>query len=181
MFLCEPCNKKYKNRNGLAYHMQRCKGTKPVKAENNSSSDEQTTVRCEKCGNWSHSENTPEANNSLFYCSDCKQESSQIEEKLLQCLLDTDASKSPASSDKDAMDVDYSQDSPASNDAKDADVWDDFDMDKWNDESSTWNMSDLNILPPSLLFSDNNTSPLEPTPSSQDWFQFANLQDDYEP
>ncbi|EPB83828.1 hypothetical protein HMPREF1544_09402 [Mucor circinelloides 1006PhL] len=26
-YFCEPCNKKYKNRNGLAYHMERCKYT----------------------------------------------------------------------------------------------------------------------------------------------------------
>ncbi|KAK4518749.1 uncharacterized protein ATC70_008971 [Mucor velutinosus] len=26
-YVCEPCNKKYKNRNGLAYHMERCKYT----------------------------------------------------------------------------------------------------------------------------------------------------------
>lgn len=24
-FLCEPCNKQYKNKNGLMYHLQRCK------------------------------------------------------------------------------------------------------------------------------------------------------------
>ncbi|KAL0576908.1 hypothetical protein ABG067_008878, partial [Albugo candida] len=28
VYVCEPCNKKYKNRNGLAYHLERCKYTK---------------------------------------------------------------------------------------------------------------------------------------------------------
>ncbi|ORE22744.1 hypothetical protein BCV71DRAFT_285116 [Rhizopus microsporus] len=32
-FLCEPCNKKYKNRNGLTYHLERCKNNGPYTKE----------------------------------------------------------------------------------------------------------------------------------------------------
>ncbi|KAI9475588.1 MAG: hypothetical protein EXX96DRAFT_620082 [Benjaminiella poitrasii] len=42
-YVCEPCNKKYKNRNGLAYHLERCKhAIKPSTEDgiSNSNSDE---------------------------------------------------------------------------------------------------------------------------------------------
>ncbi|KAI8979553.1 hypothetical protein BDF20DRAFT_516389 [Mycotypha africana] len=36
VFICEPCHKKYKNRNGLAYHLERCKYSKhPIATSTN--------------------------------------------------------------------------------------------------------------------------------------------------
>ncbi|OBZ90642.1 hypothetical protein A0J61_01312 [Choanephora cucurbitarum] len=40
VYVCEPCNKKYKNRNGLAYHLERCKNKSSEKEENKESSSQ---------------------------------------------------------------------------------------------------------------------------------------------
>ncbi|KAI8065373.1 uncharacterized protein B0P05DRAFT_554091 [Gilbertella persicaria] len=104
VYVCEPCNKRYKNRNGLAYHMERCKNTPKNTTEkeesNNSSSsssssssqsdshriqcncgqntdDTMNMIQCEKCRLWLHSEcvGLSEEEEDAFYCSKCKEQS----------------------------------------------------------------------------------------------------------
>ncbi|KAI8987040.1 hypothetical protein BDB01DRAFT_849192 [Pilobolus umbonatus] len=53
-FVCEPCNKKYKNRNGLSYHLERCKNIDKHTKENTSCYcsqpiDDTNTVQCDNC------------------------------------------------------------------------------------------------------------------------------------
>ncbi|KAG2199713.1 hypothetical protein INT47_012849 [Mucor saturninus] len=101
VYVCEPCHKKYKNRNGLAYHLQRCKNSSSNKDEEDKSesiincicsqnTDEHgTMVQCDKCRIWLHSECvglTEEALDDSFHCANCKE---RIEKDLLQTLIDT--------------------------------------------------------------------------------------------
>lgn len=105
VYVCEPCHKKYKNRNGLAYHLQRCKNSSKD-GEDKANGDESvincicsqntdehgTMVQCDKCRIWLHSECvglTEEALDDSFHCANCKE---QIGKDLLQTLIDTQIS-----------------------------------------------------------------------------------------
>lgn len=112
VYVCEPCNKKYKNRNGLAYHMERCKYTKKPTQDNQQSGKEtslincicsqknaETTamVQCDKCRTWLHSECvglSEDACEEGYNCAKCKEaaESTRVGKDLLQCLLEAQAS-----------------------------------------------------------------------------------------
>lgn len=100
VYVCEPCNKKYKNRNGLAYHLERCKNAKST--TNNSSNEEEkpssqpeqhsnnidcicsqandentAMIQCEKCRHWSHADCVGISEDKLeesFCCSKCKEQ-----------------------------------------------------------------------------------------------------------
>ncbi|ORY91159.1 hypothetical protein BCR43DRAFT_498602 [Syncephalastrum racemosum] len=58
VYLCEPCNKRYKNRNGLAYHIKRCKFAEEetVYCSHCSASNDEggTMVQCDDCLGWLH-------------------------------------------------------------------------------------------------------------------------------
>lgn len=95
MYVCEPCHKKYKNRNGLGYHLQRCKYRVKEESEEGSNNSEEsvincictqntdehgTMVQCDKCQVWLHSECvglTEDALDELFYCGKCKESPKQ--------------------------------------------------------------------------------------------------------
>ncbi|KAI9025278.1 hypothetical protein CLU79DRAFT_744854 [Phycomyces nitens] len=68
-FVCEPCNKRYKNRNGLTYHMDRCKSRsaimvkQEIEEENNAiilcicdkaKEDRGMMIQCDQCRVWLH-------------------------------------------------------------------------------------------------------------------------------
>ncbi|CEP08085.1 hypothetical protein [Parasitella parasitica] len=83
-YVCEPCNKKYKNRNGLAYHLERCKNADKTKQLQTSREQQQqqqqqqqqhqyeesnlvvccqqqsvekmALVQCDRCHSWAHSD-----------------------------------------------------------------------------------------------------------------------------
>jgi hypothetical protein len=119
VYVCEPCNKKYKNRNGLAYHMERCKNTKKPTQDNQHTGKEanqsqesiincicsqkndeaMTMVQCDKCRTWLHSECVGLSEDALedsYYCARCKVDESSdsncVGKDLLQCLLEAQAS-----------------------------------------------------------------------------------------
>ncbi|KAI8885600.1 hypothetical protein K501DRAFT_331778 [Backusella circina FSU 941] len=64
-FICEPCNKKYKNRNGLAYHQERCKYRKEQQRQQQDDNNihciclfptavTKPLVECKKCNTFLH-------------------------------------------------------------------------------------------------------------------------------
>ncbi|KAG0173512.1 hypothetical protein DFQ28_008216 [Apophysomyces sp. BC1034] len=89
-FVCEPCNKKYKNRGGLAYHLDRCKfrvqeddaATRDVEDPNaivncicdNPAEDSGMMVQCDDCKAWLHFECTGVREDALddnYRCPRC--------------------------------------------------------------------------------------------------------------
>ncbi|KAI9247390.1 hypothetical protein EDC94DRAFT_664603 [Helicostylum pulchrum] len=103
VYVCEPCHKKYKNRNGLSYHLQRCKYRTKEEKEGSGLQEESvincictqntdehgTMVQCDKCQIWLHSECvglTEDALDDAFHCASCKE---KISTDLLQSLIDT--------------------------------------------------------------------------------------------
>ncbi|KAI9323700.1 hypothetical protein BX666DRAFT_2108574, partial [Dichotomocladium elegans] len=76
VFVCEPCGKRYKNRNGLTYHLDRCRYRQEEEENsqqqdelldedhvneidcicNTSTKDRGTVIQCEKCQTWQHTE-----------------------------------------------------------------------------------------------------------------------------
>ncbi|KAI8644548.1 hypothetical protein BD408DRAFT_413252 [Parasitella parasitica] len=120
-YVCEPCNKKYKNRNGLAYHLERCKNSDKIKQLQPSQEQEQqheesnhhvvccqqqnsekmALVQCDGCHSWAHSDCVDLADDTLedsFYCPGCKEnrhdvsQANQVGRNLLKCLLEAQAS-----------------------------------------------------------------------------------------
>ncbi|CAO3611064.1 unnamed protein product [Mucor hiemalis] len=120
VYLCIPCEKKYKNRNGLAYHLERCKYTAKQEEEQTSqngdnvincvcsqNTDEHgTMVQCDKCRVWLHSECvglTDDNSDEVYHCNTCKESNNNYTTKsgtstspndLLQSLLDAQQSQS---------------------------------------------------------------------------------------
>jgi hypothetical protein len=57
-FLCEPCNKKYKNRNGLTYHLVRCKNNGPFNNREEDELQSQQSVQSAQSVTSAQSQNT---------------------------------------------------------------------------------------------------------------------------
>ncbi|KAL0092413.1 hypothetical protein J3Q64DRAFT_1718865 [Phycomyces blakesleeanus] len=88
-FVCEPCNKRYKNRNGLTYHLDRCKSRSAilVKQEieeeknaiimcicDNAKEDRGMMIQCDQCRVWLHMDCTglnEGALDDIYSCPRC--------------------------------------------------------------------------------------------------------------
>ncbi|ORY97849.1 hypothetical protein BCR43DRAFT_490461 [Syncephalastrum racemosum] len=117
VYVCEPCNKKYKNRNGLQYHLERCKfrSSNTITEEDddethasdklNSSSDDNSQVdvncvcdnphenrghlmQCEECKMWLHLNCV----DSVFRCPRCraKRRDQENDDEEVDELIDSD-------------------------------------------------------------------------------------------
>lgn len=159
-FVCEPCNKRYKTRNGYSYHVERCKSRRSIRQCEvkiqcickDSELEKGTMIECNGCHRWLHTQCVgPILDESSYLCTKC-------------CYSDQD--KVIEAHDWMFMTEQDTQ---------------------WEDEFIT-NVQDW-ADPPSLLFSDNVSllddfssdiisSPLLP-PS--DWLHFANFEVDFQP
>ncbi|KAG0774687.1 hypothetical protein G6F57_005866 [Rhizopus arrhizus] len=79
-FICEPCNKHYKTRNGLAYHHERCKYRKTevkviIQCTCSNNSTEGTMIECTQCRTWLHmkcvQETVKQQQEDSFVCPRC--------------------------------------------------------------------------------------------------------------
>ncbi|KAI8885813.1 hypothetical protein K501DRAFT_331674 [Backusella circina FSU 941] len=91
VYVCEPCGKKYKNRNGLTYHLERCKNKvkkeEPAKSLNcicsqpSNKHDNASLIQCEKCRSLLHTEcmglTADVSTHNDFICPHCKDDSKQ--------------------------------------------------------------------------------------------------------
>ncbi|KAI7858454.1 hypothetical protein BDC45DRAFT_308728 [Circinella umbellata] len=179
-FICKDCNKKYKNRNGLVYHRDRCKQRKPIKPINCACGEKHPSdnlVQCETCHLYSHLEciglDENELNNEgAFHCPTCVLLPTQTTDKPYTDLSNTtmmqgqqqiweDFSMSPSSN------TTYTSSTPIS--------------DHVMTPSLYYSNSDLGLMTPSTT---SNTSVINtPSPSSQQsdsqWFDFANFDTDF--
>lgn len=82
-FICEPCNKKYKTRNGLAYHSERCKYKsiesnviiKCICQDDTTTNDSSTMIECVACNTWLHLRCVGSVTNEANYrCIRCTKE-----------------------------------------------------------------------------------------------------------
>ncbi|GAA5807324.1 hypothetical protein MFLAVUS_000682 [Mucor flavus] len=82
-FICEPCNKKYKTRNGLAYHLERCKYKsieskviiKCICQDDTTTNDSSTMIECVACNTWLHLRCVGSVTNEANYrCIRCTKE-----------------------------------------------------------------------------------------------------------
>jgi hypothetical protein len=98
VYVCEPCGKKYKNRNGLTYHLERCKNKvkkeEPTKllncicAQPSNDHDNTSLIQCEKCRSLLHTEcmglTSDVSTHNGFVCPHCKDDSNQQQQEQQQ-------------------------------------------------------------------------------------------------
>ncbi|KAI8144033.1 hypothetical protein BJV82DRAFT_608103 [Fennellomyces sp. T-0311] len=154
-YVCKDCNKKYKNRNGLVYHRDRCKQRKPDKAINCACGEKhqgQKLVQCEACHLWSHLEcigmDEAELNNEgPFHC--------------VTCLI-------PAEK-YNAEPCDTLMQGP---------IWEDFSLSpsSWTAATPSLYRGDMGLLTPATTVI-NTPSPIPHSDST--WFEFANFDTDF--
>lgn len=183
-FVCEPCNKKYKTRNGYSYHTERCKSRpiEPKKAAviqcicQESTSDNGTMVECINCNTWLHIKCVGIiTNESSYYCPRCNTQDGTITLSELCQAESNDFNFISLFPDES-----INEESVLSNT-------------QWEDEfTKTVIFNDWTPTeppPPSLLFSDNSSllddfssDLLSPTLLPQsDWLHFANFEVDFQP
>jgi hypothetical protein len=100
-YFCEPCNKKYKNRNGLAYHMERCKNSDKSKQ---SSQQQPKTQQQQQQQQEQREQQQQTESNSYAVC--CQQQSLE-NTPMIQC----DTCRSWLHSDCVGLSEDYLEDS----------------------------------------------------------------------
>ncbi|KAL0073280.1 hypothetical protein J3Q64DRAFT_1700941 [Phycomyces blakesleeanus] len=80
VFVCEPCNKRYKNRGGLIYHLDRCQYQLDKKEEDpvimhcvcdKPSEDSRERIQCDDCREWLHLDCITKPTTSEFHCPRC--------------------------------------------------------------------------------------------------------------
>ncbi|KAI9323452.1 hypothetical protein BX666DRAFT_61298 [Dichotomocladium elegans] len=174
LFCCKPCNKRYKNRSGLTYHLDRCKYQTPPGKENihcicgNVSQNGQTLVCCQTCQSWLHRSCVglkDKGDDAKYTCPRCPAAAQTTEQQLQHFpIMDGGADQQQL-------------------------LWSAAMLEGYN---SPWSMPDI----PSILFSDPLSMPDEDyglmTPTSnaslsdtpipqQDscWFDFADFDNDF--
>ncbi|KAI9271528.1 hypothetical protein BDA99DRAFT_500311 [Phascolomyces articulosus] len=180
-FICKDCKKKYKNRNGLVYHRDRCKQRKPIKPINCACGEKHAhdpLVQCETCHLYSHLEciglDENELNNEgAFHCPTC-------------ILVPTDKPYTDLSSTTVMQGQSHQ-------------IWEDFSMSPSSSMSNnTWTSSttpsltssssslgyhDVGLMTPSsnhTMMMMNTPSPsISSQQSDSQWFEFANFDTDF--
>lgn len=156
-FVCEPCNKKYKTRNGYTYHVERCKARlnskKVVIHCICQEEDMGTMIECIQCNTWLHIKCVGKiVDEASYQCPRC----------IKDCI----------SSCQDVL-VDGNEDWSSNT--------------QWEDEFTKHTGWPANTTsdPPSLMFSDNllddfsSELVLSPTLAQSDWLHFANFELDF--
>ncbi|KAG2194912.1 hypothetical protein INT47_010654 [Mucor saturninus] len=194
-FVCEPCNKRYKTRNGYSYHIERCKSRRqrlhrqpiegpPVTIQcvcSESGLEKGTMIECNTCHTWLHLQCVgPIVDESSFACTRCCPQDSNVRlsEMMLCAARDQDFNFMQLLGQKEDV----------------------LSNTQWEDEFTQQPTSTASFLqesccwttpmadPPSLLFSDN-LSLLDDFPSSEllspslpqsDWLHFANFEVDFQ-
>ncbi|PHZ09920.1 uncharacterized protein RHIMIDRAFT_40567 [Rhizopus microsporus ATCC 52813] len=171
-YSCEPCNKHYKTRNGLVYHLERCKHRKLevkviIQCVCSHNVTEGTMIECTQCHTWLHIKCVQPTEETTFVCPRC---------------LPAEDNKTEEDDSFDFSNL-FSEDSfNAFMDEQTAGLWgSDF-------NSTDWYNSTTDI--PSLLLSDNglmdgyptsellSSSNVPSSPLESDWLNFTNLDDD---
>ncbi|KAG2230438.1 hypothetical protein INT48_009184 [Thamnidium elegans] len=182
--ICEPCNKKYKTRNGLVYHSERCKYKsiesnviiKCICQDDTTTSDSSTMIECVACNTWLHikcvGSVTDEAN---YRCIRCTKEE-DVSSKIIK-LSELYPKIKEESTDYPYISL-FSDDEPLNT------LWED------GLTPSTVDFTDWQTETPCLLLSDDSSSHLNDFSSSEllspallpqsDWFHFANFELDFQ-
>lgn len=91
-YVCEPCNKKYKTRNGYQYHSERCKYLRFESTIANTviqcicedaTLENSTLIECTRCNTWLHSKcvNGSTLDESRFCCPRCLADVAEVDEE----------------------------------------------------------------------------------------------------
>ncbi|KAI9283262.1 hypothetical protein BY458DRAFT_530901 [Sporodiniella umbellata] len=175
LFKCEPCGKKYKTRNGLTYHLERCPLNKINCICQNEKRKGAMMVECSACHTWLHATCVEPVKEENYTCPRC----SQSEKESIQAAEESSPPLQP-SEEEDVLDFG----SILTDDAFHAFMeehtsgWDsEFNSVDW------YNTTDI----PSLLLSDNglmdsaasepqSLSNIPSSPLSElDWLSFTNF------
>ncbi|KAI8078676.1 uncharacterized protein BX664DRAFT_270046 [Halteromyces radiatus] len=202
-YVCTPCNKKYKTRNGLAYHLDRCvhistinqsaaKPTGVLCVCDHPTDDKGMMVQCDECQLWLHLDclgTNDSVLDDIYHCPRCIEQSKRA--KLVNL----------PKSEEDSTNYISNIPTDIKSSTIQQQIWSDFDLAEKAKPTTTINKNDVNMWGlstadiPSLLYSDAMPSTLDDDlpylmdlPSSDlsphdlpptDWFQFANFDDDF--
>ncbi|GAA5797652.1 hypothetical protein HPULCUR_003043 [Helicostylum pulchrum] len=183
-FICEPCNKKYKTRNGLAYHSERCKYKsieskviiKCICQDDTTINDSSTMIECMACNTWLHLKCVGSVTNEANY-------------RCIRCTKEDDSSKIIKFSElypnikEETTDYHYislfTDDEPLNTFFEDGITPSAVDFSDWQTETPCLLLSDDPSSSPSNDFSSSGL--LSPTLLPQsDWFHFANFELDFQ-